>query len=61
MINPQKNGTEDQIQRLEAEVRLAELSAQKAEARLRLLETEEKIRELQARRQREVKRPAANG
>lgn len=39
--------SQDEIRKLEADVRIAELNAQKAEARVRLLEAEEKVRELQ--------------
>jgi hypothetical protein len=42
--------TNPEIQRLEIEVRIAELNAQKSEARLRTLEAEEKVREIQIRR-----------
>ena len=45
----------DEIRKLEAEVRIAELTAQKTEARLRTLEAEEKVRQLQLSRARQLK------
>jgi hypothetical protein len=50
----------DDIRKLEAEVRIAELTAQKTEARLRTLEAEEKVRMLQVRRARQLKSQQAN-
>jgi hypothetical protein len=52
MANPtnMRNEHDAEIKRLEAEVRIAELTAQKSEARLRAMEAEEKVREIQARR-----------
>lgn len=43
-----------ELERLEMEVRMAELTAKRAEARLRQLEAEERIREIQARRMKEL-------
>lgn len=43
-------GLSEEVRKLEAEARVAELTAQKVESRLRTLEAEDKIRELQLRR-----------
>jgi hypothetical protein len=52
--------TNSEIQRLENEVRVAELNAQKSEARLRSLEAEEKVREIQIKRTKAAERMKAD-
>jgi len=62
MPSSQKNtgNLNEEIRKLEAETRIAELTAQKTEFRLRTLEAEEKVRQIQLRRTRQLKSQQAN-